>query len=82
MPGVPGLYFHALVGARNHVAGFQATGENRSINRERFGYSAPSMQTFDGGSVIFSRFPVKSDEPLPGVFICDDRHVRITSYTL
>ena len=33
--------------------------------RERFGYSAPSMQTFDGGSVIFSRFPVKSDEPLP-----------------
>jgi sucrose phosphorylase len=37
MPGVPGLYFHALVGSRNHLAGYQATGENRSINRERFG---------------------------------------------
>ena len=30
------------------------------------------------GLVLFNQ----SDEPLPGVFICDDRHVRITSYTL
>ncbi len=51
MPGVPGLYFHALVGARNHVAGFQSTGENRSINRERFGFDSLCAQLDDPDSL-------------------------------
>ena len=33
--------------------------------RQRFRYSAPSMKKFDGGSLIFSRYAIKSDEPLP-----------------
>ena len=30
----------------------------------------------------YENMTTDEDEPLPGVFICDDRHVRITSYTL
>ncbi len=36
MPGVPGIYFHSLVGSRNYLDGVRHTGINRSINREKF----------------------------------------------
>lgn len=36
MPGVPGIYFHSLFGARNYLEGVKMTGINRSINREKF----------------------------------------------
>jgi sucrose phosphorylase len=36
MPGVPGIYFHSLVGSRNYHDGVKHTGMNRSINRERY----------------------------------------------
>lgn len=36
MPGVPGIYFHSLVGARNYYDGVKHTGNNRAINREKF----------------------------------------------
>jgi len=36
MPGVPGIYFHSLVGSRNYHDGVKHTGVNRSINREKF----------------------------------------------
>jgi sucrose phosphorylase len=36
MPGVPGIYFHSLVGSRNYLEGVKFTGINRSINREKF----------------------------------------------
>lgn len=36
MPGVPGIYFHSLVGARNYHYGVRSTGLNRAINREKF----------------------------------------------
>ena len=36
MPGVPGIYFHSLVGSRNYHDGVKHTGINRSINREKF----------------------------------------------
>lgn len=36
MPGVPGIYFHSLVGARNYHDGVKHTGVNRDINREKF----------------------------------------------
>jgi len=38
MPGVPGIYFHSLVGSRNYFEGVKLTGVNRSINREKFNY--------------------------------------------
>ena len=36
MPGIPGIYFHSLVGSRNYLDGVKHTGINRSINREKF----------------------------------------------
>lgn len=38
MPGVPGIYFHSLVGSRNYFEGVKLSGVNRSINREKFNY--------------------------------------------
>ncbi|MEA3370041.1 MAG: alpha-amylase family glycosyl hydrolase [Campylobacterota bacterium] len=38
MPGVPGIYFHSLVGSRNYFEGVKLTGINRSINREKVNY--------------------------------------------
>lgn len=36
MPGVPGIYFHSLVGTGNYHDGVKHTGNNRAINREKF----------------------------------------------
>jgi glucosylglycerate phosphorylase len=36
MPGVPGIYFHSLVGSRNYHDGVKHTGSNRAINREKY----------------------------------------------
>ncbi|MYL20787.1 sugar phosphorylase [Halobacillus litoralis] len=33
--GVPGIYVHSLLGSLNDLAGVEATGRNRSINREK-----------------------------------------------
>ncbi len=33
--GVPGIYFHSLIGSRNWSEGAQRTGQSRSINREK-----------------------------------------------
>ena len=35
MPGVPGIYFHSLVGSRNYYKGVLESGINRRINREK-----------------------------------------------
>ncbi len=34
--GIPGIYFHSLVGTENDVAGFEQTGRARSLNRRKF----------------------------------------------
>jgi sucrose phosphorylase len=34
--GIPGIYFHSLVGTSNDHEGVQRTGRNRSINRRKF----------------------------------------------
>lgn len=36
MPGVPGIYFHSLVGSRNYHDGVKHSGVNRTINREKY----------------------------------------------
>ncbi len=35
--GVPGIYFHSLVGTPNDLEGYRASGERRRINRRRYG---------------------------------------------
>lgn len=36
MKGVPGIYFHSLVGSRSWLEGVQNSGQNRRINRRKF----------------------------------------------
>jgi sucrose phosphorylase len=38
LQGVPGIYFHSLFGGRNYLEGVEATGQKRTINREKFCY--------------------------------------------
>jgi len=38
MPGVPGIYFHSLVGSGNDKDGVERTGMKRSINREKLNF--------------------------------------------
>lgn len=38
MPGVPGIYFHSLVGSQNYYQGVIDSGINRRINREKLSY--------------------------------------------
>ncbi|QDU90199.1 Sucrose phosphorylase [Pirellulimonas nuda] len=38
LPGMPAVYFHNLVGTQNDYAGARATGQNRRINRRKFGW--------------------------------------------
>lgn len=35
MMGVPGIYFHSLLGSRNYIDGVKETGRYRTINREK-----------------------------------------------
>ena len=37
--GIPGVYFHSLIGSENDLDGVLQTGENRSINRQKFSSS-------------------------------------------
>ena len=59
MPGVPGIYFHSLVGSTNYFEGVKLTGINRSINREKFNYKfLEDVLSTDGNSekIIFSAY--------------------------
>ena len=38
LQGVPGIYIHSILGSENYYDGVKATGQNRSINREKFDY--------------------------------------------
>jgi len=59
MPGVPGIYFHSLVGSTNYFEGVKLTGVNRSINREKVNYKLlEELLITDGNSekIIFSSY--------------------------
>ncbi len=49
LAGVPGVYFHSLVGSRNWRAGVTQTGHNRTINREKLNAAdlSAALQTPD-----------------------------------
>lgn len=38
LQGVPGIYFHSLLGSHNWQTGFEQTGRNRTLNREKLDY--------------------------------------------
>ncbi|MBT30755.1 MAG: sugar phosphorylase [Thalassobius sp.] len=50
MPGVPGIYFHSLVGSGNYKDGVEITGQKRTINREKLDYDELSKDLVDGES--------------------------------
>ncbi|MEN3323339.1 alpha-amylase family glycosyl hydrolase [Mariniflexile soesokkakense] len=39
-PGVPGIYFHSLVGSRNYYKGVEESGIKRRINREKLNFNS------------------------------------------
>lgn len=49
--GVPGIYVHSLLGSRSHHAGVEATGHNRSINREKFKLETLERELADPNSL-------------------------------
>lgn len=70
MPGVPGIYFHSLMGSQNDQDGVQRSGQNRSINREKLGLDALWAELDDTSSLryqIFTRLKaliqLRIDEP-------------------
>lgn len=56
MPGVPGIYFHSMVGSRNYHHGVKMSGVNRSINREKFNLQELETRLKKEGSLEASIF--------------------------
>lgn len=51
MPGVPGIYFHSLVGSHNYPEGVTLSGNNRSINRQKFNYDYLEEKLSQDGNI-------------------------------
>ncbi len=51
LPGVPGIYIHSLLGSRNWAEGVSATGQARTINRERLSVDSVCAQLSDPQSI-------------------------------
>ncbi len=59
MAGVPGIYFHSLLGSPNWQAGFVQTGRNRTLNREKLDISELEARLADSTSHtarVFERY--------------------------
>jgi sucrose phosphorylase len=59
MPGVPGIYFHSLVGSRNYYKGVSESGINRRINREKLSMKDLVKDLIDSESLrhkVFSSY--------------------------
>jgi glycosidase len=56
MPGVPGIYFHSLVGSKNYFEGVKLTGMNRSINREKMNFNYLHEKLTQDGNIQKSIF--------------------------
>jgi len=59
MPGVPGIYFHSLVGSRNYHEGVKLTCVNRTINREKLNIDRLNEELGEKGSLreaIFNEY--------------------------
>lgn len=51
MPGVPGIYFHSLVGSRNYYKGVEESGIKRRINREKLNFEELAKELKISGSL-------------------------------
>jgi len=56
MPGVPGIYFHSLVGSQNYHDGVKHTGINRAINRETYNVDWLEKELSEQGSLPKTMF--------------------------
>ncbi|MEB8345723.1 alpha-amylase family glycosyl hydrolase [Flavobacteriaceae bacterium KMM 6898] len=56
MPGVPGIYFHSLIGSRNYYKGVEESGINRRINREKLNYDQLANEISDKDSLRHTIF--------------------------
>ncbi|MBN2471333.1 MAG: sugar phosphorylase [Anaerolineae bacterium] len=57
--GVPGIYFHSLLGSRNWSAGVAETGRARTINREKLDYETVQAELADPTTLrhqVFTRY--------------------------
>lgn len=53
MPGVPGIYFHSLVGSRNYYKGVKDSGIKRRINREKLNMEDLSKDLVDSENLRY-----------------------------
>lgn len=53
MPGVPGIYYHSILGSLNFIEGVKSSGINRRINREKLEYKKLMSALEDKGSLRF-----------------------------
>jgi len=51
MPGVPGIYFHSIIGSRNYHEGVKLSGVNRTINREKLNVDRLKEELEEKGSL-------------------------------
>jgi sucrose phosphorylase len=51
LAGVPGIYYHSLIGSENWQEGVEETGHNRTINREKLLFSRVSDELADPESL-------------------------------
>lgn len=59
MPGVPGIYFHSLVGSESYFEGAKKTRRNRAINREKLNFDNIKEELEEENSLrnnIFKRY--------------------------
>jgi len=56
MPGVPGIYFHSLVGSENYHEAVRKTRRNRTINREKLNFDNIKEELEEDGSLRKSLF--------------------------
>lgn len=59
MPGVPGIYFHSLVGSQNYHEAVRKTRRNRTINREKLNFDNIKEELDEEGSLrnnLFKRY--------------------------
>ena len=57
--GVPGMYFHSLLGSRGWIEGVKLTGRNRTINREKCDFDELQNELADSNSLrarVFTRY--------------------------
>ncbi len=59
LPGLPGIYFHSMFGSRNWLEGVQASGYNRTINRQKLERTGLDRELADPQSLraqVFARY--------------------------